>query len=630
MPHITFPLADLRALAGDPSITCDSLDVSCQLVKGELKRRHSSETEAKVELQDTNRPDTWCVEGIARAIRQRRLGRPDAYPFFASTVAPAGTIEVDASVERVRPYVAGFLARGWAVDEAGLLAFISAQEVLSKNYGRQRKSIAIGIYDGSRIAWPVRYLAAPLDAREHAFVPLAPANPDEARDGQGGPIPAGRWDERWTPAEILRDHPTGREYAAALQGSTAAPLLVDAKGEVLSFPPIINSKALGRVVPGMRDLFVEVTGTTLDQVLLATNVLAANLADRGAKIEAVRTIYPYDTPRGPEVQAPHPLEDRRAIEVEAAEFRRLLGEPDLSTDELSRWLGAFGLEVSVSKTGQGDRLRVATPAYRMDYLHAVDAIEDFAIARGYDALQPLMPEEFTVGALTPGTRFADVARERMLGLGFEEAIGNLLTSVDEVRDRMRLASGHDADAGAMPLHGGPLVRIQNVMNRNYAVLRDWVVPTLLEVERRSTGAVYPHRVFEAGEVGVWDASQNLATRTEQRLAALLVHDKAGFSEMQGNLHQLLRSYGLAFAATSAELASSPAAYSLELREHASFIPGRAAWIRGRVVTKDGRALEEELGLLGEVHPEVLTRWGIYFPAVAFEVRLDALRRLMGS
>src|SRR5690606_30290021 len=145
----------------------------------------------------------------------------------------------------------------------------------------------------------------------------------------------------------------------------------------------------------------------------------------------------YDTPRGPEVQAPHPLEDRRSIEVEVAELRRLLGEPELPTQEVTRWLGAFGLEV----VRDGERLRVTTPAYRVDYLHAVDAIEDFAIARGYDRLVPLMPEEFTVGALAPMTRFADLARERMLGLGYEEGIGNLLTSVEKVRERMRL-EGH--------------------------------------------------------------------------------------------------------------------------------------------------------------------------------------------
>lgn len=624
MPHITFPMADLKALSGDDALDLDALDRWSALVKGELKRRHSSDVEAKVELQDTNRPDTWCVEGIARAIRQHRRGRPDAYPFFAGDQAPAGTIEVDASVERVRPFVAGFMARGWTVDEPGLLAFISAQEVLSKNFGRMRKSIAIGVYDGSRLRFPVRYLATPLESREHAFVPLTPPNADEVRDGEGRPLPRGRWAERWTPAEILRDHPTGREYAAALQGAERAPLLVDASGEVLSFPPIINSQGLGRVTVGMKDLFVEVTGTTLDQVLLAANILATNLADRGATIEPVRTVYPYETPRGPEVQAPHPLEDRRSVEVDAAELRRLLGEPDLTTDEVARWLSAFGLDVSCpTSTAETERLRVTTPAYRVDYLHAVDAIEDFAIARGYDRLVPLMPEEFTVGALAPMTRFADLARERMLGLGYEEAIGNLLTSVERVRERMSLL-GH---AGAMPLHGGPLVGIQNVMNRNYAVLRDWVVPTLLEVEASSSGAVYPHRVFEAGEVGVWDPGQNLSSRTEQRLAALLVHDKAGFSELQGVLHQLLRSFGLAFAASDAEWAQAGSAYQLLVREHPSFIPGRATWVRGRV-TRQGRTREEDLGVLGEVHPEVLERWGIYFPSVAFEVRLDALRALV--
>lgn len=622
MPHITFPLADLRALAQDPTLDLDALDRHAQLVKGELKRRHSNETEVKVELQDTNRPDTWSVEGIARTIRQRARGRPERYAFFEQDDAPVGTIEVDRSVETVRPFVAGFVARGWTVDEPGLLAFISAQETLSKNYGRKRKSIAIGIYDGSRIAWPVRYLAAPLDARERAFVPLSPAGVlADVRDGAGRPIPAGRWSERWTPAEILRDHPTGREHEAALQGAAheakLAPLLVDARGEVLSFPPIINSQGLGRVVVGMSDLFVEVTGTSLDQVLVAANVLAANLADRGATIGAVRTLYPFTTPRGAEVQAPHPLKDRRAVEVPLAEFRRLLGEPDLTQAEVVRWLSAFGLEVAP----QGERLRVTTPAYRVDYLHAVDAIEDFAIARGFDALQPLMPEEFTVGALAPMTRFADVARERMLGLGFEEGIGNILTSTDEVRTVMRL----DAEQGAPDwerhgLHGGRLVRIHNVMNRNYAVLRDWLIPTLLEVERISTGATYPHRVFECGEVGLWDPSQNLSSRTEQRIGALLVQEKAGFSDIQAVLHALLRSYGLEYAETGTS-------YQLLMQDHESFIPGRAARIRGKA-----RGREEELGILGELHPEILAseRMKIFVPAVAFELRLDALFRLVGE
>lgn len=614
MPHITFPLADLKALSRDEGLTLERLDKLTTLVKGELKLRHSSDASVKVELQDTNRPDTWCVEGIARQLRQHRQGRADRYPFFEAMDAPQGAIEVDPSVKAVRPFVAGFTAKGWAVDEPGLVAFIAAQEVLCRNFGRNRKGVAIGIYDGSRLQWPVRYEAVGLDDRKRAFVPLAPAEPGNARDGEGRPIAADRWRSAWTPAEVLRDHPTGREYAAALGGHKQAPLLVDAKGEVLSFPPIINSAGLGRVVPGMRELFVEVTGTVLDQVMLAANILAANLADRGAVIGHVVTRYPYDTERGREVRCPHPLADRRTVDVPLADFRALLGEPELKKDEVVRWLGAYGVaaEPHGAARTEGEVLRATAPPWRLDYLHAVDAIEDFAMARGYEAMGPLMPDEFTVGALAPSTTFADVVRERLLGLGFEEGIGNILTAAEEVRRRMRLDGREDFT----PLHGGPLVRLKNVMSQSYEVLRDWLLPTLLEVERRSTGAVYPHRVFEVGEVGLWDASKNLASRTELRAGALLAHDRAGFSELQGALDQLLRSFGLAFGAAEGKRG----AYALRLRDHPSFIPGRAAWVE---VAAGGRT--EVLGVLGEVHPEVLERWGIGCPVVGFELRLDALQ-----
>jgi len=601
MPKITFPLADLRALAGDEALDLERLDRLVELVKGELKA--SDEAEVKVELQDTNRPDTWCVEGIARHLRRHRGVAARDYGFFTAG-EPAGAVEVDPSVEAHRPYVAAFLARGYAVDDAGLEAFISAQEVLCRNFGRMRKSVAIGIYDASAMELPVRYEAVPLDSSERAFVPLPPTGEEEVRDGAGAPIPAARWDEAWTPAAILADHPTGREYAGALAGDRA-PILVDAAGEVLSFPPIINSRTLGRVTPGMDHLFVEVTGTVLDQVLLAANILAANLADRGAAIEPVVTRYPFETPRGREVRCPHPLEDRRSVEVPLADLCRLLGEPGLESDEVARALEAFDVAVDVRQTA----LTATTPPWRADYLHPVDAIEDFAISRGYDRFEPLMPEEFTVGHLAPLTVFGDWARDVMIGCGFEEAIGNILTAEAEVRDKMRLADR----AGFEPLHGGELVRIQNVMNRNYAVLRDWAIPTLLEVERRSSGALYPHRVFEVGEVGVWAPDENLATRTELRLAALLCHEKAGFSDLHATLDEVLRRRGLAFAQEA-----GPGAYVLEPCDHAAFIPGRAARIR---------AGGQTLGVTGELHPEVLVTWGLHQPAAAFELRLDALAAL---
>ena len=596
MPTIDVSLSDLCSLVGT-TMTVDEVDHQLELVKGELKRGESDE-ELRVELQDTNRPDLWCVEGIARQIRfhveQSREWRDD-YGFFERHAALAGRIEVDASVEAIRPYVAGFLARGWVVDDAGLRAFIQTQETLCRNYGRKRATIAIGIYDGASMEFPVRYAAVPVDDAASAFVPLPPTG-DLPED-----VPTSRWQEAWTPAEILRDHPTGREYRAALEGDQA-PLLTDARGEVLSFPPIINSATLGRVAEGMEELFVEVTGTTLDQVLLAANILAANMRDRGAEILPVSTRYPFDTPRGRDVIAPHPLPEKRMLALPIERFRTLLGEPEIAADEISSVLERYGLDVRP----ESDHLRVEAPPYRADYLHEVDAVEDYAISRGYASFGARMPEEFTVGRLQPMTEFVDRARDRMIGYGFEEAISNILTSPRVVRVGVNL---NDDFEGVPGLHGGRLVRIANVMNENYACIRDWVLPSLLEVESHSAGAVYPHYIFEAGEVAVADDRASLGSRTEQRIGALLAHEKASFTEAQAFLKHLLHHLG----AEGVELVPG---------EHPSFLPGRIALVR-----LPGR--DEPIGLLGELHPEVLAGdagFGIRVPCAAFELSLSPLFR----
>ena len=586
MPTIDISRTDLCTLT-NANLSVDEIEKHLQLVKGELKRRASNlPEELRVELQDTNRPDTWCVEGVARQIRQwlqKSSSWREDYGFLESRddtlEKPRGLsagIEVEPSVTKVRPFVAAFTASGWKVTAHGLKAFVQAQETLSRNFGRKRATMAIGIYDGSRIQWPIRYGAVPLDDREHAFVPIGS-------------------EQVMTPAEILRDHPTGREFAAALPECGPAPILVDATGEVLSFPPIINSNTLGRVTVGMDDLFVEVTGTNLDHVLLTANILAANLRDRGATIRSVTTRYPEPTKRGMEVTSPHSLPEKRVIELSIADFRRLLGEPSLAEKDVLAAHKAFGLEA----TATGGTFTVEAPPYRMDYHHAVDAVEDFAMSRGYEHFVPLMPEEFTVGRLDAKTEFADKVRDRMIGYGFEEAICSILTEERILREAMH--------AETEPVSGSrDTVRIANVMNASYSTLRDWILPSLMEVEQRSAGAVYPHRIFEAGEVAVSDPKALLTSRTEQRLGALVAHETASLSEAQSYLHLLLTHLG------------AGKKYKLEAFEHGCFLPGRAAR-----VTIDGQVV----GVLGEFHPEVLDGakgFKVRAPCAGFEVVLGAL------
>ena len=594
MPTIDVKLSDFCVLVGVDMETAE-LDRRLEFVKAELKVGENGE-DLRVELQDTNRPDLWTVEGIARQIRfcleENRDWHAD-YPFYERPGALAGRIEVDASVQSVRPYVAGFVVRGWTVDDAGLKAFIQAQETLCRNYGRKRTTLAIGIYDAANIEFPVSYRAVPMGDREHAFIPLPPT-------GEPSPdVPASRWSEAWTPEEILRDHPTGREYRSAIEGDFA-PMLIDARGEVLSFPPIINSATLGRVQEGMSELFVEVTGLTMDQVLLVANILAANMCDRGGEIFPVATRYPSDTPRGREVISPHPLSEKRILALPLEPFHQLLGEPSLSTEEVSTVLHAYGLDVR----SEGDHIRVEAPPYRADYLHEVDAVEDYAISRGYDTFTAKMPEEFTVGRFLPMTELVDRARDRLIGYGFEETISNILTSRRLLREAVNLP---DDFAGVPGLHGGRAVEIVNVMNENYACVRDWILPSLLEVESHSAGAVYPHFFFEAGEVAVVDAEAPMHSVTDQRVGALLAHEKANFAEAQSFLSLFLVHLGLRGA-------------RMEAIDHPSFLPGRVA-----VVRVSNR--ENPVGLVGELHPEVLAGdrgFGIRVPCAALELSLTAI------
>ncbi len=41
-------------------------------------------------------------------------------------------------------------------------------------------------------------------------------------------------------AEILVKHPKGKDYAFVLEGLSKYPVIIDAKNDVVSFPPIIN------------------------------------------------------------------------------------------------------------------------------------------------------------------------------------------------------------------------------------------------------------------------------------------------------------------------------------------------------------------------------------------------------
>lgn len=561
MPTIQAKTRDLAALLGG-SLSADRLDELLPLVKGEIKDWNETAGEIKLELNDTNRPDLWCVEGIARQIRTHLGKKPTAYPFFGGGKKTTAVVKVAPEIRAIRPYIGACIARGLSIDEETLVQLIQTQEKLADGFGRKRRLVSIGLYRLSQIAFPVSYKTV---------------RPDEIRF-----IPLG-WDVPMTPAEILDRHPKGKAYAEILSNSDRVPLLVDREERILSLPPIINSREVGEVKAGDRDLFVEVTGTDLRMVGLAVNILAANLADRGAAIQAVEIHYPYSTEFGKKVVLPGVLADPMEVTVE--QFTSALGE-SLGASEIASVLKRYGYRVRA----RGKRLSVSVPPYRDDLLHSMDVVEDFAISRGYGSFKPRMPSEFTVGGLSKAERKSDWARDMMVGLGFQEVVSNILSNREELLDRMNRS---DSELE------GKVVSVKNVMSQTYSTLRNAILPSLLRVEAASSKSFYPHRLFEAGETALVEPAHPEGTQTVMSLGALVSHSTANFSELHSDLEVLMYYWGLD--------------YRLVPARHPSFLEGRAG-----TILVDGH----ELGVIGELHPEVLEKWQIGMPCAGFELRLD--------
>lgn len=122
MPTISIFKDDLESLLDGKSqrtVTIDQIEEWLMLVKGELKGHNAETGELRVELQDSNRPDLWCCEGIARQIRIKQQGKLKPYPFFGKKPKPAQRVIVGSGIDQVRPYVAACSAKGYRVTDEG-------------------------------------------------------------------------------------------------------------------------------------------------------------------------------------------------------------------------------------------------------------------------------------------------------------------------------------------------------------------------------------------------------------------------------------------------------------------------------------------------------------------------------
>lgn len=527
----------------------------------------------KIELNDTNRPDLWSTAGLARLLRMHTGGASNKarYQAFLSTVGERKnsgnrTITVAPALQHIRPFMTAFVISGKPIDDAMLKDIIQTQEKLCWNFGRKRRSVSMGVYRSELINWPVQYRA--VDPHTTSFTPLG-------------------FDTEMTCEQIITEHPKGKEYGWILKGMKKVPLLSDAKGGVLSMAPIINSAQIGAVQQGDTDLLVELTGTDMPSLLLATNIVACDFSDAGYTILPVSVEYPYETGFGKTITTPLYFQEPTKTTVHAV--NKLLGTK-LSAQDIVEALERMDNTVTV----EGDCLTLTPPAYRNDFLHEVDIIEDVMMGKTVEFFEPETPREFTIGRLSPVTLLSRKIKSLMVGFGYQEMIFNYLGSKKDYIDRMNI-------------DGESVIEIANPMSENYQFVRPSIIPSLLSAETVSGNAVYPHRIFETGKIAYLAPEENTGTRTRQSLGFLTVNQDANFNEAASLIAGLLYYLQMDYAVCETH--------------DPRFIEGRQAGVL---------ANGKQIGIFGELHPQVLENWSVTVPAFAGELDIESILTLQNA
>ncbi|WP_254864555.1 phenylalanine--tRNA ligase subunit beta [Halovivax gelatinilyticus] len=592
MPTVDIDPDELRTLSGATEVADDELidDLFA------LGLEYEGETEdGDFELEFApDRLDRLSVEGIARSLRYQ-YGE-DRGVYVPTTTEADWTIEVDEDVPAERPFVTGAVIRGVDLDDDALDSLIQLQEKLHATMGRNRVKGAIGIHDLAMLRGApategnpsIRYTGVAPDGER--FVPLDS-------------------DRELTPGDVLEDHPTGREYAPVVADYEAMPAIYDDIG-LFSFPPVINGRRT-EVSTDSRDLFVELTGTdqwTIDRMCA---IICYALDARGATIEDVRVEYAdpavaseaIESGGGRDVAGEgdvpalvRPALSTREKTVSHARIESVLGI-DLDPEEILDLAERAGLDAARVETDDGDLAYAVTiPPYRVDVLHPLDVIDDLGRAYGFNDLEPRYPSVGTVGGRHERSRVERAVRETLVGLGFEDMLNFHLVGEADNFERCGVEPGTDV------LGGGDPAGIKNPYSEDFAIVRTWSLPSLLSLLEHNTHRAYPQDLAEVGFVAELDESENTGIAESRRVAAVLARHDAAYEDAKARLQALARAFDVSL--------ETPAI------DHPSFIEGRTA-----SVVLDGT----DVGVIGELHPEVLVEHDLEVPVAAFEFDLSGLR-----
>ena len=326
------------------------------------------------------------------------------------------------------------------------------------------------------------------------------------------------------------------------------------------------------------------------------------------------------------------------VDVRTARINKLLGI-DLSAAEMKSIFESLEMKVA----GDEKTMKVTPPTVRLDMVGEVDFAEEVARMYGYDKLPVTLPKGSNTSSLGEAESLRRLVRSTLCAMGANEIQTYSFVSPRDA-DKVRL------DDGTWETN---YVRLINPLGEEQSVMRTILMPEMLEtLGRNSARGVESVRAYEIGTTFSADLFDEEALPDEEDAISIGMYGADNdFFTLKGMVTELLGQLGIRRIRFIPE------------KEYGVFHPGRCARIviptkdeERRVLerpepAKDGASHDElqedydvikgllgamnslshngsvELGIMGEVHPDVAEAYGIDGRCCACELFFDVIARM---
>ena len=275
-------------------------------------------------------------------------------------------------------------------------------------------------------------------------------------------------------------------------------------------------------------------------------------------------------------------EDTKNIIVDVT-ANELIGGTNLNAEDIKGLLLKARFDAEIINDNE---VKAIIPAYRVDILHEVDIVENIAVQYHINDVVAELPDINTVAYENDWFKAESTIREVMVALGFQEVMSLMLTN-------------EDAHYTKMNQEEEPHVQVARPITIDRTMIRTSLINSLMEFLEDNKHEDLPQKIFEIGDVLYLDETKENKTVASKKLAGLICHSTANFTEIKSVVTSVLSNLGY-----SMEIADS---------ENKTFIAGRAADVKG--LAEKG-SIE---GFFGEVSPEVITNFTLEYPVIAFEI-----------